>query len=1076
MLKRIVSGIILTLLIIGMITSVFHIQPCRVEPKAWAVDDDGSTSAHETQEATNNANPGYTYSPSLVKDWLMRADGSDLANGLTVRAMDDFRASLSPSYRWSSLSNEIERSELAYVNGDSAELVIGLDVTRSSSYPELVNMIVSNCGRLVSTVSMAGNISAVVADIPHVAVSTFVSEVKVGGLSRYIEPNMSFEVDFVPNDPDWPTQWGPRIIQADYAWNTTRGNGSVLVAVIDTGIDWHHPDLAANYVPLGYDWVNNDTDPVDDNGHGTHCAGIIAAGLNNSIGIAGLAQVRIMAEKAFNKIGIGDEVNLAKAIVHAVDQGAKILSCSWGGHGESALMHYAVRYAYDHGVLIISAAGNDITECKSYPAAYEEVVAVSATNENDSSADFTNYGDWIEVAAPGVNVYSTWLNDTYISLSGTSMSTPHVAAVAALLWGQFPDITRNQVRAQLRYTADDLGDPGFDIYYGYGRVNARRAVEQALPEHDMALLSWNAPCILKPFDTAAINGTLLNFGTNDESDVTVQLLVNGSVAYTESINHLASGASTTVSYAWSPTTEGKYNVTLCVSPVDDETLTQNNFLSEYVIVRSSKTVMVPNDFPRIQKAVDEVSPGYTIQVAPGTYHEHLMIDKSIALIGENRNTTVIDGNEIGSVITVAQDNVSVSGFTIQDSGRYDDYGIGIYGSNESICGNTVTSSRYGIGVWYTTNSTIVGNIISNSVEGMYLEGSSGNLLRNNHMIENTYNFDIVNTELEQPQPMRYYINDIDTSNTVDGKPICYWVNQKDKTVPPDAGYVAAVNSTRITVKNVNLANNGQGVFFLNVTDSAITNSRVSNSFEGFYLQESSSNRINGNTAVGNLVDVWLYPYCNANIIDDNIASEGMVGIALSESSNNIVRDNMVLENKFSIGIGIALESPSNDNIIICNVIRSNKIGVSISFSPCNNNTLYHNNFINNTLQASITDERASNVWDNGYPSGGNYWSDYQETYSDAGELDDSGIWNESSVIDENNKDNYPLMRPWRLIPGDANLDLKVDMQDLVLVALAYGSEPGSSNWNPLTDIAPPYRSVGLADLVTVACYYGKTYP
>jgi thermitase len=378
-------------------------------------------------------------------------------------------------------------SDFAYVGNGSVELITGLNVMRPDTYSKLSELIISDGGKLVNTISMGGKVNAVVADIPHVNMSIFVSEVEVAGLTRYVEPNISFKTDFVPNDPDWTKQWGPRMIQADLAWNTTRGNASILVAVIDTGIDWHHPDLAANYVPLGYDWVNNDTDPADDFGHGTHCAGIIAAVLNNNIGIAGLAQIRIMAEKAIDQNGFGHEDDLANAIVHAVDQGANILSLSWGGP-DSALIHDAINYAYSHGALVIAAAGNDATECKHYPAAYENVMSVTATNETDKPAYFTSFGDWVEVAAPGVDTYSTMptypvtlnlygcdLNYGY--LSGTSMACPQVAGVAALIWSRFPNITRDQVRAQLRYTADDLGDPGFDEYYGYGRVNARKAVE-----------------------------------------------------------------------------------------------------------------------------------------------------------------------------------------------------------------------------------------------------------------------------------------------------------------------------------------------------------------------------------------------------------------------------------------------------------------------------------------------------------------------------------------------------------------------------------------------------------------------
>jgi len=406
---------------------------------------------------------------------------------------------------------------------------------------------------------------------------------------------MKFQAQFVPNDPYWNLQWGPQIIEADYAWNTTTGDSSILVAVIDTGIDYDHPDLEGNYVALGYDWVNDDAYPLDDNGHGTHCAGIIAAVLNNTVGIAGIANVSIMAEKGLDANGSGWEDDLANAIIHAVNQSANILSNSWGDYGESFLIHDAVQYAYNHGVLVIGAAGNEAISGKLYPAAYNEVVAVTATDSYDSPAWFTNFGDWVEVAAPGVDIYSTMptyyvtMNDygysmNYSYMSGTSMACPHFAGVAALIWSQFPNATRDWVRAQLRYTGNDLGDPGFDKYYSYGRINAKNAVEQAPPEHDLLIFDWERPPYVKLGELAIFNITVLNFGVSNETDVEVHLLVNGSSIDSTSIALLPRGVSTTVGLSWTPTTRGTYNVTYYVAPVADEKIIQNNLIAEIVTV------------------------------------------------------------------------------------------------------------------------------------------------------------------------------------------------------------------------------------------------------------------------------------------------------------------------------------------------------------------------------------------------------------------------------------------------------------------------------------------------------------
>lgn len=471
----------------------------------------------------------------------------------------------------------------AYVDSDPNERLIGINVIEPSSCDKLMDVIIKNGGEIVNTVSMGGETKAIVVNMPPMR-SSFVAEMETPHLSRYVESNFRFQAQFVPNDSYWSEQWGPAKIEADSAWNTTIGDPSVLVAVIDTGIDYDHPDLAANYVPLGRDWVNNDTDPMDDCGHGTHCAGIIAAVLNNSIGVAGLAQVRIMAEKGLDESGMGYTDDLVNAIVHAVDCGADIISCSWGGYFHSELMHDAVKYAYNHGVMLVAAAGNIPWNLKLYPAAYDEVVAVTATDQDDDRAYFAAYGEWIELAAPGVNIYSTIWDDSYESHSGTSMACPHVAGVATLILSRFPNITRDQLRVQLRYTADDLGNPGFDVHYGHGRVNARRAVEEALPNHDLLILDWETPPYVEPGSPATVSAVVLNFGASDESNITVQLLVNGTLVDSATVSFLASGASTTINCSWKPAVEGRYNITCYVVPVRGETEIEYNVAWAYVYV------------------------------------------------------------------------------------------------------------------------------------------------------------------------------------------------------------------------------------------------------------------------------------------------------------------------------------------------------------------------------------------------------------------------------------------------------------------------------------------------------------
>ena len=455
----------------------------------------------------------------------------------------------------------------------------------TDSYDRLLEFAEGSNISVVNKVSMKGEAIAAVLEM-RPEDEAFVNSLRKVGLIEYVEPRMKFQAAFDPNDPYWDQQGNLRTIGADWAWNTTIGNRSVLVAIVDTGIDYNHPDLAANYVPLGYDWVNNEADPIDDNGHGTHCAGIIAAVANNSIGVAGLAQVRIMAEKALDNNGYGWTDQLAQAIIDATDKGANIISMSWGSTFDSGLVHEAIMYAYKSGVLLVAAAGNDGRNVKPYPAGYKEVVAVAATDKNDVRASFSNYGEWIELSAPGVGIYST-VSENHSSMfeySGTSTACPHVAGVAALVLSRFSDLTQDQLRTRLWYSVDDLGEPGFDIYYGYGRINARKAVEEPFLEHDLIITDWQRPPYVEPEHQGTISVTIFNFGKKDEVNVEVQLFANSSLINSVTVPSLPSLKSEITDLPWTPSVEGSYNVTVLVAPMFGETNLLRNTVESYICV------------------------------------------------------------------------------------------------------------------------------------------------------------------------------------------------------------------------------------------------------------------------------------------------------------------------------------------------------------------------------------------------------------------------------------------------------------------------------------------------------------
>ena len=288
-----------------------------------------------------------------------------------------------------------------------------------------------------------------------------------------------------PNDPFFSFQWALKQtsdidIDATDAWDTYAGGSNITIAVIDSGVDLDHPDLQASIVP-GYDFVNDDNMPDDDNSHGTHVAGIAAAVGNNGIGIAGVSwRASIMPLKILNAGGVGNTFDMADAVHYAVDNGAQVINLSVGAQGTKWPCNWpevddAFNYAVNNGVLLVVAAGNGGQSNINCPGAYDQTMAVGSTTSADQRSSFSNYGPRLDIAAPGSFIYSTFPGG-YGYNSGTSMATPHVAGLAALLWSLAPSLTDDQIRDLIQNTADDLGSTGWDQFFGYGRINAGRAM------------------------------------------------------------------------------------------------------------------------------------------------------------------------------------------------------------------------------------------------------------------------------------------------------------------------------------------------------------------------------------------------------------------------------------------------------------------------------------------------------------------------------------------------------------------------------------------------------------------------
>lgn len=293
---------------------------------------------------------------------------------------------------------------------------------------------------------------------------------------RYAEPNFLVQVaDVIPNDPNWGLQYGLTNIRAPQGWEFTTGSTSIRIAIIDTGIDRTHPDLAGKIV-AGYDFVNGDNNAQDDNGHGTHVAGIAAAISNNGTGVAGVSWgARLIPVKVLNSVGGGSYANVAAGIVWAADHGAHVINLSLGGASPSLTLQNAVDYAVSRGVVVVAASGNSGSNFVLYPARYANVIAVAATDSSNTRAWFSNYGPEIDLSAPGVSIYSTALGG-YMFRNGTSMATPYVSGLAAILRGSSSLSSPSDIALQMETTALDLGLPGWDDFYGYGLIQMDAAI------------------------------------------------------------------------------------------------------------------------------------------------------------------------------------------------------------------------------------------------------------------------------------------------------------------------------------------------------------------------------------------------------------------------------------------------------------------------------------------------------------------------------------------------------------------------------------------------------------------------
>lgn len=499
---------------------------------------------------------------------------------------------------------------------------------------------------------------------------------------EWAEPDyLAFAADTTPNDPDLPDQWGLARIQALAAWDITTGSATVPIAVVDSGIEFSHPDLsdklwvnpgetAGNgldddnngYIDdvNGWDFVNGDNIPADDNGHGTQVAGIAAASTNNAVGIAGVCWAcRIMPVKVMDASGVANYSDIAVGVLYAAQKGAKVINLSLGGYSYSSALHAVVQGAVEtHGTVIVAGAGNDNLESRFYPAAYDSVLAVAGTNQTDAKAALSNFGAWVDLSAPAVAIKTTFMGEDYGEVDGTSYAAPFVAGIAGLLRSQNPTWSPEMVRAQIIHTAEDIDslNPGLEGLLGSGRVHADEAIRTAA-NPSLAIQGYRVDGLAngrpEPGSTVDLDIVLYNDwadaggvqATLTSSDPYVSL-VNGSASFGD-IPAYGSGTST-MPFQFSVSASAPYahslDLTLNLTATGGYTVgIPLRIQTASVVVYPSATLTTEtwtNDRIYVINKETGIPEGETLTIEPGT---EIRFDGSFSLIVAG--TLIADGTE-----------------------------------------------------------------------------------------------------------------------------------------------------------------------------------------------------------------------------------------------------------------------------------------------------------------------------------------------------------------------------------------------------------------------------------------------
>jgi len=883
---------------------------------------------------------------------------------------------------------------------------------------------------------------------------------------EHVGPNYLMYGYNTPNDPYFITSgsWGQEFqdlygmhkINANGAWNISTGSSDIVVAVLDTGVDYNHEDIQDNMwintdeIPdngidddsdgfidniYGADFAYNDGDPMDGYGHGTHCAGTIAAVGDNYIGVVGVNwNSRIMAVKGLKDSNSGPASNLAEAIYWIADNGADIISNSWGPKFRTPsvpIIEAAVQYAYDKGCVLVFSAGNQNDDVQYYsPQNMEETIVVAATNHQDYKASFSNWGEKVDVSAPGVEILSLRANgtdmygngihivdDKYYWANGTSMACPHVAGLAGLILSKYPNCPNGYITELISSSVDNIDslNPEYSGLLGSGRINAEKALNEF--EHNIRVQPLDVADYLNPDELIYINTILINNGENNETDVEVKFLVDDIQIDSTIISFFEKKSIQEVGW-WYDIPQDTGMITFCVNitPVENETYLEDN--------KRSKDAIIGEDIAVSQLVVPDIFVHGIIKETKG-YVENLGLNDHTVTVQLIVNNTVENSTDIflpsgtGQWMTFLYDGSS-TGFGIYEVKIH---AVPVSGEgyllNQNLSQNVSFIPEFiyvdddAQNSWYDTFhvSTIQEGVnAAADLCTIFVHNGTyyGNIIVNKSL--NITGEDKISTTIYAENTDESIISIITEDVSFNGFTVSGNTNTKGINVMEDNLY-----GVEYFIYDNIISENKYGIFIKNYSSSngykkgLVSNNSIVNNIYGVSCHSINNPKIINNHIENN--EFGIYSTKNCEIVSNTVLNNTYGIISENSEGRENILDNKIRHNEK----GITLNNSSLVSIRN-NFVTDNNIGITIKDGR--HTTSITNNYFNNTNNTDVS--CLGNYWFHlprpgknivgGEYTGGNYWSDYiGYDYNGDGLGDIPYI-----IYGLYNHDNYPLMIPKNL--------------------------------------------------------------